>query len=112
LKNKNSISCAACFNQISYESETVKGFPSLATCQNMINCFKDHLQIFSGKELLKIINDTFKDSRMTEENLKYLEIDTELETIKNYVAVKCENCYTIIGVYDSANHKYLVINCV
>ena len=112
MNNKNSISCAACFNQIAYQSENVKHFPSLVTTDSMINTFKDHLETYSASEVLQIINGTFKSDKMNEQGLGLLGIDFQANHLKNYVAVKCENCFTTLGIYNSTENNYLIFNSI
>jgi hypothetical protein len=111
LNNKNSLSCAACFNQISYESQSIKHFPNIMFTNETTETFIDYLETYNSKELIQLINDSTLKGKIHENKFQLLNLDTNSD-FKNYVSVKCSSCYTILGVYNPENKKYIIFNSI
>jgi hypothetical protein len=109
--SKRILSCAACFNQIAYESEPVKSLPDLFITNSTVNCFEDYFETLSSQELIDFLKNNIKDIKINENKLNLLDINIENKELKEYVSVKCYNCYNLVGILDTYKNRYIMFNC-
>ncbi len=111
MKNKNSLSCAGCFNQISFDSQSIKHFPNILLTNETIDTFIDYLVTYNSKELIELINDSTRNDKIKED--KFLDLGLDVNSnFKNFVCVKCSNCYTILGVFNPENKQFMIFNSI
>jgi hypothetical protein len=111
LDNKNSLSCAGCFNQISNQSQSIKHFPNIMITNETTETFIDYLETYNSTELIQLINDSTRNEKIQGDKFQFLGVDTNSD-FKNYVSVKCSSCYTLLGVYNPENKQYMIFNSI
>jgi hypothetical protein len=118
LKNNNSLSCAYCFNQISYESISVKHFTNVQKSKEMINTFVDYMETYNNKEIINLIeqsNTNGSNSKIGLTVIQISELGIDSEDNKQYkphISVKCTKCNICLGFLNSENDEFIIFNSI
>jgi hypothetical protein len=106
----DTLSCPSCFNEIAYEYETKKY--SLTVTKNAVNCFEDYFEIYNGEQLSNIVKENTTGFNGTKEQFNEIGISIDNNTEKQFINLKCCNCYNPVGVRDSFNKYYIFFNAI
>ena len=109
------LSCAGCFNTISFKANSMKYLNNVYTSDSIINCYVDFTQIYTTYELVHAIHENSTKEiakQLNNKQLAELGIEEEFKEKSQFVCIKCKNCKNIVGVSNSQNNKCILFNSI
>jgi predicted nucleic-acid-binding Zn-ribbon protein len=73
-----------------------------------VNCFEDYFEIYDAEQVKTIVKENIKDLNL--ELFEEIGIDDGAE--KQFINIKCSNCYNPVGVKDSLYKYYIFFNAI